>query len=249
MTEDDKSEYREAFLLLQLLQNDPENRRLGSLNKHAIGNSKLFGKKVSVPNDLRKELCEAGYIREFDKKGRSAKYEITERGRGRLAETRQFPESLNKITGEMINELIVCVGEYHSQFDSLAVPAATNQVEETHSQESNAENHYDAVPSVTTTTAVSNDVIRSAVLEAIMELKRSEFHHRSYVPVYAVRRRIRERLGTQSASHETFDSIMKELWNQKKIRLVATTDLSLPEDQLQDALPGEGRTLFYVERA
>ncbi|MEW4486641.1 hypothetical protein AB1L42_01085 [Thalassoglobus sp. JC818] len=247
MTEDDKSEYREAFLLLQLLQSDPEKRRLGNLNKHAIGNSKLFGKKVSVPKELRSELCEAGYIREFDKKGRSAKYEITERGRGRLAETRQYPEALNKITGEMINELIACVSEYHSQFDLLAVPAPT-QAEDPRTELSTPANEFEAAPAVSTSTAVSSDVIRSAVLEEIAELKRNEFHHRSYVPVYAVRRRIRERFGMQSAGHGTLDSIMKELWNQKKIRLIATTDLSLPEDQLQDALPGEGRTLFFVER-
>ncbi|MEZ6121556.1 MAG: hypothetical protein R3C49_00115 [Planctomycetaceae bacterium] len=145
-------------------------------------------------------------------------------------------------------DLAACLAELHDQLiaTSSSKAAAKRGYVNTKPERDSRE---DSVRTAgTTPAAVSTETIRDAVLTILAELKANQFHAASYVPVYAVRRAIAARFGTEASGHNRLDDIIRQLRNEGRLRLVAITDLNVPADQLADAIPGMGQTLFYMER-
>jgi hypothetical protein len=85
---------------------------------------------------------------------------------------------------------------------------------------------------------------KDRLLNIITEMKDEEYHFRSYVPIHEVRSRMEAATGV---GKKEFNDMMKQMRNDKKIRLVAITDANVPNEQLKNSIPGLGETLFYVE--
>lgn len=239
MTNDPLREYQEAFLLLQLLQRDPDRRKKSVLNDLAKANRTLFGTKAAVPNGVRADLLAAGYVSETKKRGAFI-YEITDRGKSRLAELQQYPERLNRVTGEMVNELLAYLREFGGQFES---PTVSTTVDTTPPAPATAPAPEPVIATKVATTAE----IREEILRALPQLHRNEYAGRSLVPIFAIRQRVGDALGPDAATHDQFDPVMKALRSEGQLRLVAGTDPTLPQEQREAAIPGIGETLFYAE--
>lgn len=244
MNEEQLTEYREAFLLFQLLVKDPEKRKLTALNSKAKGKEPLFGSKASGPNQARQRLVELGYVREL-KIERAKLYELTDKGRGRLVEINHAPATnYTQVTGEILDEYAACFRDYHDQFgapSTMSAESSPAQVDLPTTKESFGP------AEVSTAIATQTAVSKEAVVRLLDQLKQTKFHHRSYVPIHALRREVESEYGHAAASHATFDRLLKELRADRTIRMVPITDLNVPEDQLRDSIEGIGEILFYVE--
>jgi hypothetical protein len=70
------------------------------------------------------------------------------------------------------------------------------------------------------------------------------------VPIPEVRAAIRDRFGEAVGGHDTFDDAVLGLWRAGRVRLTPIFDpAKAAPDQLRDAIPGVGETLFYLEAA
>ncbi len=70
------------------------------------------------------------------------------------------------------------------------------------------------------------------------------------VPIHEVRAAVRKQFGETAARHDVFDEVVLGLWRTQKLRLTPITDhAKATPDQLQDAIPGVGEILFYLEPA
>ncbi len=96
--------------------------------------------------------------------------------------------------------------------------------------------------------APSSQEIERAVMDAFEELRREKYSMSGMVPIHEIRQRIRERVGADAAGHEVLDEAMQRMRRAGRLRLVPLTDQgNVTPEQMQDAIPGEGETLFYVE--
>jgi hypothetical protein len=65
-----------------------------------------------------------------------------------------------------------------------------------------------------------------------------------------VRAEVRRRLGEAAGRHDHFDEVVLGLWRAKRLRLTPIADPGrATAEELQDAIPGVGETLFYLEPA
>ncbi len=88
------------------------------------------------------------------------------------------------------------------------------------------------------------------VLGAFEELRRERFARNGIVPVYELRRLLTARHGTEAGSHAALDPLLKQMRREKRVRLIAINDLAgATTDQLDDSVPGENETFFYLETA
>ena len=88
------------------------------------------------------------------------------------------------------------------------------------------------------------------VLGAFEELRRERFARNGIVPVYELRRLLAARHGPTAGSHAALDPLLKQMRRDKRLRMIAIGDLSeATTDQLDDSVPGENETFFYIENA
>jgi hypothetical protein len=88
------------------------------------------------------------------------------------------------------------------------------------------------------------------ILRAFEDLRRERFARNGIVPVYELRRLLAARHGAETVSHAALDPLLKQLRRDKRLRMIAIGDLSeATTDQLDDSLPGENETFFYLETA
>ena len=90
--------------------------------------------------------------------------------------------------------------------------------------------------------------IEWVVLEALAELKSEKYARQDLVPVWELRRSIAEVYGSETASHEFFDRLLKDMRWRKVVRLVAIGDRSdATLEQMDESIPGEEEDLFYIQ--
>jgi hypothetical protein len=220
-------EGQKAYLLLQLL--DAENQTLtrGAANKFRDLRKKakisLGFTRAAVANYRRVWLAEVNYLKITP--GRSIQYTLLPDGRDYLtACIRHLPELEMTIKGKTLNSLISAARE--SSFRTEP-PIAAGKTEGT-------------VPATAD--------LADAVLAVFQELRRERHGRSGLVPIHEVRQSIADRLGSAAARHDVLDEVILRLWREKHIGLEGISDLGgATEQQLNDSIPGEGNTIFYLE--
>jgi hypothetical protein len=114
-----------------------------------------------------------------------------------------------------------------------------------------AKAQQEPVPSATTVSPKSPPPLTAeTVLDAFEELRRERFARNGIVPVFELRRLLAARHGPEAGSHAVLDPILKQMRREKRLRLIAIGDLSEATiEQLDDSVPGENETFFYLEAA
>jgi predicted transcriptional regulator len=222
---DEVREAQRAYLLLQLL--DAEGRSLpkGEANKIPEALRTGLGLTPAAANYRRARLAEQGYL-QIRKVNRSEEYELTTHGLDFLATCdSHLAHATFPIRGATLNTLLSAARDSSFGRDRRALPPdklAVPQVQE----------------------------LADAVLAQFQELRREQHGRDGLVPIHEVRQKIAQRFGEGAARHDVLDEIILDLWRQGKLRLTAISDLrEANEQELNDSIPGEGQTYFYLETA
>jgi DNA-binding MarR family transcriptional regulator len=254
-------EHQKAFLLLQLL--GAENRKLsrGAANKALKGPlSKGLALDPTAANKIRDSLATDGYIDKSRNRG-TDHYQLTDRGLALLLALEQYPSEL-LVSGRMVNELVTAVREQLATWqrpqaltDVLRALADTElrfgslqrQVGELFEQtratlSGSGHRPAQAVP------PVPPQDLATAIVAEFEELLRESHSHRGRVPIHELRRRVRDKFGSEAAQHDRFDAILKQLRQRRCVRLVSISDLrDATQEELNESIPGMNETFFYVE--
>jgi hypothetical protein len=233
--------YQKAFVLMQLFCAEdnslPQGRLREKLSSAATRDALLFARMTSDPpvnpdpptiDWVVRKLVQSKDIDE-PRKGR---FHLTDRGRESLIATDQHPSLQFRITGKQLNALREAIRDVS--------PVAQLKPEQ----------RDEAAPSVLAAPSVSPSLTTEAVLNAFEDLRRERFARNGIVPVYELRRLLIARHGTEAGSHAVLDPLLKQMRREKRVRMIAIGDLSeATTDQLDDSVPGENETFFYLETA
>jgi hypothetical protein len=237
--------YQKAFVLMQLFCAEdysmPQGQLRQKLSSAAARNALLFARMSSDPpvNPDRPtmdwvvhQLVQSEDVK-LQKSGQGARCTLTARGQESLVATDQHPSLEFRLKGKQLNALREPI--------RLAGPTATPMPERLDQPAPSA-----AVVSPVTQPSLTT----AAVLEAFEELRRERFARNGIVPVFELRRLLIARHGAEAGSHAALDPLLKQMRREKQLRMVAIGNLSqATTDQLDDSVPGENETFFYIEAA
>jgi hypothetical protein len=224
---DELREGQKAYLLLQLLGAEGETLTRGEANKFRElgkpGKKSLNFLKAAVANYRREQLAELKLVEITP--GRAVQYRLLPDGRDYLAACIQHLRDVEfTIKGKTLNALITAAHESLFHTEPPKAPTESGR-----------------------TTPTTADLADS-VLAAFEDLQRERHGRSGLVPIHEVRQRIGERFGPAAARHDVLDEVILGLWREKRIGLEGISDLgSATEQQLNDSIPGEGNTIFYLE--
>jgi predicted transcriptional regulator len=174
-------------------------------------------------------LAAAGQLRK-DGQGKLVRYELTPAGFKALANTNFPAETEFRLNGDALNALLEGARETGKEF--APEPAAAPP------------------PEPARTESATPEQVKAFILARVGDLRSERYASSGLVPIWEVRGAVRERFGEDQATHRVFDELVLALWKEQKVTLTAISDLSrATEQQLRDAIPGSGNTLFYVEVA
>jgi hypothetical protein len=220
-------EGQKAYLLLQLLNAENQTLTKGEANKFrdlrkAAKLSLNFG-KAAVANYRRERLAEMSLLQITP--GRTVQYTLLPDGRDYLAAcVRHMGSVAFTITGKTLNALIAA-----AQDSSFQTGQPTPLTQPTRHMPSPSE-------------------LAEAVLGAFADLRRERHGRTGLVPIHEVRQRIAEQFGPPAARHDLLDDVILDLWREKRISLEGISDVgNATQQQLNDSIPGEGNTIFYLE--
>jgi predicted transcriptional regulator len=210
-------DYRTGYLLLQVLRSP----------RHAVTEAEANARLDTYAREgLELNAATASHLRhELTNRGllaasgtgRAASFSLTPAGRAAVGNLAFPPDRTFPLTGKVLNDLLEAAREVGKQF---------------------------APP----TTEATGPELERGILEAFEELLRERYAVSGLVPVFEVRAAVRGRLGGAAARHDTFDEAVLRLWRAKRFRLTPIADRGkATPDQLRDAIPGMGETLFYLE--
>jgi hypothetical protein len=213
------ADYQKAFLLLQLL--GAENGRLakGEANKALTkgGNQRLGMVKAGDANSLRDSLCPQ-YIKKS--RGRSEK--------GGHIDVYELTEEGQALL------LQLPMYPLEIQIPGRAIGRLLELVRRT--QPIDGQN------------GATDADLKEEIVRTFEELRRERYSHTRLVPIWDVRRSIRSRLGEDAARHSVLDKEILSLWRDGRLRLVPINDgRGATPEEMQDAIPGEHQTWFYLE--
>lgn len=220
-------EGQKAYLLLQLLNAENHTLTRGEANKfrdlRKAAKTSLNFMKAAVANYRRERLADLKLIEITP--GRAVQYTLLPDGRDYLATCIGHHREVEfTIKGKTLNALIAAAQE--SSFRS---------------EEATAPPHPERM-------APSFADLATAVLDAFEDLRRERHGRSGLVPIHEVRQRIADRFGAAAARHDMLDEVILSLWREKRIGLEGISDLgAATEQQLNDSIPGEGNTIFYLE--
>lgn len=213
--------YRIAFLLLQLLSADGHTIEKGAANRFAKAVTEDLELTARIANDLRAKLTKQGHI-QVVKDGKTPLYRLTPSGRKLLGTMDQNPALALTVKGNILNELRALAR------DADAKP--------------------EAPPMATKSTEPRPENLSEAAYEAFMELRRERYSHTTMVPIFAVRRLMTEKFGSDVTRHDVLDEAILDLWREKRVRIIPISDLrDSTEDQRADSIGDSNQTLFYME--
>lgn len=209
---------RRSYLLMQLFLASGRTMPLTEANKPNT-HWEALRLNPATARALRIQLFEERRL-SWEPNGSREKYSVTQRGLAYLAGLPFLPGKEFRIKGDPLEELLRAARK--GPVDEPAETVPTNR-------------------------PVPVD-LRVAILQAFEQLKHDEYHRSGVVPIHRVRAAVRERLGAELASHDSFDVVIKRLRTEGKFRLIAITDISsATRQQLDDSIPGFRETLFDME--
>ncbi len=237
--------YQKAFVLMQLFgaKDGSQSRTRSDLyqkleSKEVAKQALLFARLSSDPlvNPDRptidwvvRQLVQSKDIDEPNKN----RFRLTDRGKESLMATDQHPSLDFRIKGKQLNALREAIREVIA----VAHPKPEQRDEQT------------GIPSVAIP-VVQPSLTAEAVLAVFGELRSERFARNGIVPVYELRRLLIARYGAETGSHAFLDPLLKKLRREKQLRLIAIGNLNdATPDQLNDSVPGENETFFYLEAA
>lgn len=210
-----------AVLLLQLLNAENHTLAKGPANKFReltdLNKVKLGLAKAATANYRRERLKELGYLEITPGRG-TVNYTLLPNGIEYLA-------SFSAYIGDVeINKL------KGTTINALITAARENSFQREPVQP-------EPVPE-----------LADLILAEFDELRRERHSQAGLVPIHEIRSRIAARIGPAAARHDVLDEAILALWRANRIGLEPISDFSTAtEEQLNDSIPGEGNTLFYLE--
>lgn len=202
--------FRKAYLLWQLFAAKEFTLQKGQANRFPKVVTQDLEMNAVTANRQRAALIEQGYIEEV-KSGPALMYRLTPSGRKMVGTWDQHPSLPLPLTGSTLNEFRSAVRE--SGGTSVHVAAEVKAAPPTDLSE--------------------------AAFEAFQYLRRERYSHTPLVPIYAIRRRVAELFGPESARHDVLDEPILELWRQGRVRIIPISDLrDSTEDQRADSIGG-----------
>jgi predicted transcriptional regulator len=233
---DQQLQAQEAFILLQIfrvkepwLTRSDLNKKLDT--KTAVAQLELDFRAApeTITYHLR-ELVRKNYI-DKEKESRYEKYRFNpEHGPTGLATAKQHDAVTFNMNGEMLNALVAALyGARASEPQIIESPRAAEPAPEPM-----------PVPKVTS-------LEPSDVTKCIEQLRSNEFTGKDMIPIHAVRKSIASRHGDHAASHGVLDQIIKNLWSDGRLSVIAISDnRDATQQELNDSIPGMNETLFYI---
>ncbi len=220
---DDVRKHRIGYLLLAVLKTQGQSLAETEATRH-LDTYAREALELNAPTarQLLRELAGQGLLAASGEK-RSIRYSLTLAGRVELANS-DFPKGrIFPLSGETLNLLLEAAREIGKQFmahpEKAAEPPPRAELER-------------------------------VILSAFEEFRRERHAVTGLVPIHEVRTEVRRRFGDAAARHDVFDDVVLELWRAKRIRLTSISDhAKATPEHLQDAIPGVGETLFYLEAA
>jgi hypothetical protein len=214
---------RATYLLLKVLQATGESLPASAAGNHleTYAREALELNAATARHHLQ-ELVAQGLL-SASGEGRIARCGLTLAGRVALANA-EFPAGREfRLSGQALNALLEAAREVGKQF---------------------------AAPPGEPAEPPARAELDRAVQAIFDGLLRERHAVTGLVPIHEVRAEVRQRFGDAAARHDLFDDVVVGLWRAKKIRLTPIADhaRATPE-QLRDAIPGVGETLFYLEAA
>jgi hypothetical protein len=220
-------EQQKAYLLLQLLNAENHTLTKGDANKfrdlRKAAKISLNFLKAAPANYRRERLAEMNLIKITP--GRAVQYTLLPDGRDYLAACIERLGAIEfTIKGRTLVALMTAARESPFRTSQPPVPAQP------------------AMP------LPAPAKLATAVLATFEELRRERHSQSGLVPIHEVRQRIAEQFGAPAARHDALDEVILGLWRDNRIGLDGISDLgSATEQQLNDSIPGEGNTIFYLE--
>lgn len=217
-------EYRSVYLLLQVLKSPRHTLADAEANVQLDAYAREgLELNAATASRLRSELARQGLLTAAGS-GRTTSYGLTPAGRVAIGNATFPADRTFPLPGRVLNDLLEAAREVGKQF----VPDATERQ-----------------PG-----PLSGGELDRAIMEAFVELLRERYSVSGMVPVPEVRSAVRGRFGESAARHDVFDEAVLRLWRAKKVRLTPISDhAKATPDQIRDAIPGMGETLFYLEAA
>jgi predicted transcriptional regulator len=167
--------------------------------------------------------------------GNTVKYRLTEDGEDLLGASEQYPGIPFRLTGKEFSKLIETIQRSSARLARGEAPASA-QTTAAHPPPE----HRPVPPPLTA----------AAVLREIDELLREKHSRTGMVPIHELRRAVAAKYGPEASRHENLDPLLKQLRRDGRARLIAIGDRSrVTPEQLDDSIPGENETFFYVEAA
>jgi hypothetical protein len=256
-------EHQKAFLLLQLLGADNRKLSRGTANKALKGPlSKGLALAPTTANEIRDSLAADGYLDKTRNRG-TDHYRLTERGLALLLALEQYPSEL-LVSGRMINELVTAVREQLATWQGpQALTDLLRSLADTERRFGSLQRQVGELFEETRTTLSGSGQqpaqalrpelpqdLAAAIVAEFEELLRESHSHRGRVPIHELRRHVADKFGPEAARHDRFDTVLKQLRHQQRVRLVSISDLrDATQEELNDSIPGMNETFFYVEPA
>jgi hypothetical protein len=243
--------YQQSFVLLKIFLAKDRTLTLAGLTE-ALRTKEIvsclnFGSVSPDSNAKARPVMNAQLIRwvletlvnrgalDLQRAPNTVRYSITEDGEDLLSSSGQYPGIPFKLTGKELSNLIDAV---RRSVAKLAPPAST------------APEQRPTITPASERDPATQPLTSQAMLSEFDELRRGAHIRNGLVPICDLRQRIAAKYGANAALHETFDPLLMRLDREDRLRLVSIGDRSrvLPE-QLNDSIPGENETFFFVEVA
>ncbi|MBV8233052.1 MAG: hypothetical protein JO329_23995, partial [Planctomycetaceae bacterium] len=228
---------QKAFILLQVQRARLKGSKLTRSDLNAKlkteTNKRCLGLDRPTTNWVLSLLRDGGYIRERAQGG-GRSYELTDDGVSYLVTLEQYPTLKISLTGEELNKLLAAVRE-------TVVEAPTGRPKV-------SEKGVGVAPRPVLLNRAAPSDLSGAILRIFEELLRENYAHLEMVPIYAIRHRIAEEYGPESARHDVLDPQIHRMRQDRRIRMVALGDLSAAtSEQLEGSIRGANETFFYLK--
>jgi predicted transcriptional regulator len=218
-TNEDVLRARQAEVLLHLLEAPGYTLSVNESNKRLRRRAALELNAATAEAE-RQRLVDEGLL-EIAGTGRARRFTLTPAGRLRLGAMTFYESFEFRLRGKTLNDLLDAAREAAKEFGDDSVRPAT---------------------------AFQKADVERAIADAFEELSRERHAVHGMVPIHEVRAAVRRRLGDAAGRHDVFDQALLEMRRGMGWRMIPISDRSrATAGELQDAVPGVGETLFYLE--
>jgi DNA-binding PadR family transcriptional regulator len=218
-TNDDVLRSRHAEILLHLLEADAYTLNVSESNTR-LRRRQSLELNAATADAERQRLGDEGLI-EISGTGRGRRFTLAPAGRLRLGAMTFYESFQFRLRGKALNDLLDAAREAAKEFGD---------------------------DSKTPTTTFERADVERAIVQTFEELARERHAVHGMVPIHEIRAGVRRQFGDAAARHDLFDPVLLEMRRRMRWRMIPISDRSrATAEELQDAVPGVGETLFYLE--